>query len=342
MPACSRAPRPLRFCAEHPDAVDLRVRRDRADDRRTGRAVADQVLVRALDLDVPELRGRVEDERDPALHAAHARMVAVHAAVDDRHPHARAGAPLEGPLGGPPRSGASTTDWRLPRSNAPAQAGVLVTWRGPFPTARTARSTSRPSSPRPASSGEAGCASRALVTSIAIWLASVPSTCRVQSLASSTDASSTDVTPMTSPSGVINGAAQDRGRHVVGGLRDVPGEPGVALHVSHRDGLAGHRGPAADAAPDRDGDADDLRGTGPVGHDVGQRVAVLVHQRDRAGGGREEQRALPARTDPARPRVSPRLPRFPHESTVRSPSGRPSGTRYPPCQPLGARSGVCV
>ena len=41
-----------------------------------------------------------------------------------------------------------------------------------------------------------------------MWLARVPSTWRVQSLASSTAGSSTDVTPITSPSAVIIGAAR--------------------------------------------------------------------------------------------------------------------------------------
>ena len=80
----------------------------------------------------------------------------------------------------------------------------------------------------------------------------------------------------------------DGGRHVVGRLCNVAGEPGVGLDVADGDRLAGHGGPARDAAADRDGHPDDLVGPGAVGGDELQRRAVVVHEGDGAGGRAEQ------------------------------------------------------
>ena len=49
MPRVERGAPALQVRAEHPDAVELGLRRERPDDRGARGAVADQVLVRALD-----------------------------------------------------------------------------------------------------------------------------------------------------------------------------------------------------------------------------------------------------------------------------------------------------
>ena len=121
-----------------------------------------------------------------------------------------------------------------------------------------------------------------------MWLANVPRTCRVQSLASSTDGSRTEVTPTTSPSADIIGAARIEEGTYCGRLGHVAGEPRVALHVAHGDRLARHRRPARDAPRHRDAHAHDRLGTGAVRGDEPQGLAVVVDQRHRAGGRGEQ------------------------------------------------------
>ena len=184
--------------------------------------------------------------------------------------------------------GRPTTSSSDPRSNAPDQAGVAVIPVGRVPRpATTRRGGARRSPAAPAAVGSAAAPGVACMTrrSGRRWCRG---RCSVQSLDSSTTGSSTDSTPSTSPSGIEHRGGVDRGRHVVGRLGHVAGEPGVGLDVAHRDRLARHRRPAGDPAADRDRHTDDLVGARSVRRDELERAPVVVDQRDRARGGAEE------------------------------------------------------
>ena len=88
-PASRTGPLPVKPGAEHAHAVQLAVRRERADDPGAGGAVPAEVAL--VSSSTTASRRRRRDDGDRAVDAADERVAGLDAAVEDADAHARAG-----------------------------------------------------------------------------------------------------------------------------------------------------------------------------------------------------------------------------------------------------------